>query len=68
MTPLLSFVEPSDTVLDALVDDQSARAFSYNDVGATRGVLPRGYRHAHQVTELGHGEDVFHRAVDGLRH
>lgn len=67
MSPLLSVIEPSPAVLDALLRDQSERAFSYREVGGTRTALPAGYRHARQVVELGRGEAVFARAVDGLR-
>ena len=39
---------------------------TYSEVGASLGVMPPGYRHAHDVGELGVG--LFDRAVDGLRH
>lgn len=65
--PLFSFVKPSTAALSALVRQQREERLSYSQVGATRADLPAGYRHVRQVTELGRGEGVFRRAVEGLR-
>ncbi len=58
---------PSPARLDALVRKQETAALTYPDVGATSGQLPRGYRHGRQRVELGHGDEVFVRAAEGLR-
>ena len=42
--------------------------FSYEEVGATRELLPAGYRVDRCSIELGRGRAVFDRGADGLRH
>jgi uncharacterized protein (UPF0548 family) len=42
-------------------------AVTYDEVGATRGAMPGGYRHDEHVVALGQGPAVFDRAVEGLR-
>ncbi len=64
---MFSVLAPSPSVLDAILGEQRGQEFSYPDVGATRGPLPQGYRHARHVVELGNGERRFLRAVEGLR-
>lgn len=59
--------EPSPARLDALLDDQSGRSFSYPHVGATADALPKGYRRVRQTVDLGYGTAVFDRAAEGLR-
>ncbi len=59
--------EPSSSRLDALLEDQADRPFSYAEVGATRDALPKGYHHVRRSVPLGYGTAVFDRAVDGLR-
>ncbi len=63
-----SLSRPSSPTLEALLREQSRQPFSYREVGATAGsTVPDGYRHGHQFVELGHGEDVFERASEGLQ-
>jgi uncharacterized protein (UPF0548 family) len=64
---VFSVLRPSPAALEAILREQRDEAFTYPDVGATRGRLPGGYRHGRQVVELGRGEDVFVRAAEGLR-
>lgn len=58
---------PSSSALDALLQDQRDKAFSYPEVGATRAGFPEGYRRVRQVVELGRGEAAFARGGHGLR-
>jgi uncharacterized protein (UPF0548 family) len=53
--------------LERVLTSQLAEAVTYDEVGATRGVMPGGYRHDRHVVEVGHGDVVFEHAVDGLR-
>jgi uncharacterized protein (UPF0548 family) len=48
--------------LHELLDRYSAAPFSYDEVGATQGELPAGYRHTRRVTRLGAGRLVFDEA------
>ncbi len=61
-----SLSEPDPAVLEPLLREQSVQPFSYPDVGATGGRRPKGYRHVRHEIELGHGDEVFERASDGL--
>jgi uncharacterized protein (UPF0548 family) len=58
---------PSDEDLDRVLSIQGSERLTYDEVGATRGPLPPGYRHDRHVAVLGQGDDVFGRATDGLR-
>jgi uncharacterized protein (UPF0548 family) len=58
---------PSEQELRAFVSAQSGLAFSYPDVGATRGTPPAGYTVDHNRVRLGSGRDAFERAVAALR-
>ena len=64
---MFSVLKPSSSTLDALLEDQRDKEFSYQEVGATRSAFPDGYRHLRRVIELGHGEPVFVGATEGLR-
>lgn len=64
---LFSLAKPRTAVLDALVEEPGGKSTTYSDVGGTRAGLPRGYHHVRQVVDLGRGEAVFQRAVEGLR-
>lgn len=44
----------------------AAAAFTYSEVGATSGELPRGYHHTRRSAPLGHGRDLFARAGDAV--
>ena len=48
--------------LDRLLGHYEPAAPTYSEVGATRGELPAGYRHAQRRTALGEGRPTFIRA------
>jgi uncharacterized protein (UPF0548 family) len=51
-----------------LVDALQAAQPTYIDLGATlAGGRPEGFNHDSYGTELGHGREVFQRAVEGLK-
>lgn len=58
---------PSGAQLDRLLAEQADAALTYDEVGATRGALPDGYRHDEHAIVLGTGDRVFERGVLGLR-
>jgi len=53
--------------LERILASQVGEAVTYRDVGATRGVMPNGYRQDRHEIGLGVGGGVFNRAVEGLR-
>ncbi len=53
--------------LAALTSDLASLAFSYPEVGATRGEFPTGYTHDRYEAELGEGDERFERAKLGLQ-
>ena len=58
---------PGHHDLERVLAEQCSAAVTYDEVGATRGALPGGYRHDRQEMDIGHGDEVFRRAADGLR-
>jgi uncharacterized protein (UPF0548 family) len=51
-----------------LVEDLESAEPTYSDIGATlAGKCPEGFHHDRYETELGHGAEVFQRAVRGLK-
>jgi uncharacterized protein (UPF0548 family) len=51
-----------------MVEDLEGAAPTYDDVGGTlAGTRPDGFHHDRSGTSLGHGPDVFQRAVTGLK-
>src|SRR5688572_31519562 len=58
---------PSLKDLDRVLAAQAGEPLTYRDVGATRGVMPEGYRHDRHEVVIGAGASVFDRAVEGLR-
>lgn len=58
---------PDDTAILRFLDGQRHQSFSYPDVGATRAVLPAGYRIDRNRIKLGEGPETFAKAVDALR-
>jgi uncharacterized protein (UPF0548 family) len=48
--------------LHRLLSDYAAEPFSYDEVGATQGELPAGYRQTRRVRRLGAGKSVFDQA------
>ena len=59
--------EPSDEVVRQFLASQSKEPFTYSDVGASAQTPPSGFFVDHNRLELGHGLDVYERAVNGLR-
>jgi uncharacterized protein (UPF0548 family) len=58
---------PDREDLDRLLESLRQAPLTYAEVGATRGVMPEGYRHDEYVMILGQGDGLFARAVEGLR-
>lgn len=58
---------PSLKDLERVLAAQAGEPVTYREVGATRGVLPEGYRHDRHKVVVGAGAGVFDRAVEGLR-
>ncbi|HEX9034297.1 MAG TPA: DUF1990 domain-containing protein [Streptosporangiaceae bacterium] len=59
---------PGPESVAAVVADQSARGFSYREVGATAGRLPAGYRHDQWSADLGpFSPEAFDAAAETLR-
>ena len=61
------FRRPEVVDLERVRSAQAPLEVTYGEVGATRGPLPGGYRHDRHAVELGEGDDVFRRAIQGLR-
>jgi uncharacterized protein (UPF0548 family) len=61
----LSKPEPDE--IRAFLSAQKDQPFSYEQVGASRGRLPRGYTTDHNRIRLGDGPEVFGRAVEAIR-
>jgi uncharacterized protein (UPF0548 family) len=59
--------QPDQTFIRRFLAAQEGRAFSYREVGATRGAAPTGYAVDHNRLRLGQGREVFARAVAALR-
>ena len=59
--------EPSAEQIREFIAAQQGLPFSYSEVGATRDKLPVGYTVDHNRTQLGHGANVYARAVAALR-
>jgi uncharacterized protein (UPF0548 family) len=57
---------PTVDDLERVLSEQRSERVTYAEVEATRGQLPSGYLHDRHVVELGAGEDVYRRAVQGL--
>lgn len=65
-TPVWSFTEPTPAILADFLAAQRDQAFSYAEVGASRGRPPAGYDYDDNQVQLGAGEAVFARAVRAL--
>jgi uncharacterized protein (UPF0548 family) len=59
--------KPSEQMIRAFLTRQEKAAFSYPEVGATRGAAPAGYDADHNRVELGQGAAVFAAACAALR-
>jgi uncharacterized protein (UPF0548 family) len=58
---------PSETAIDDFIHSLPHSTFSYPDVGATAGDIPRGYNCDRNRIALGTGDGVWNGAVDALR-
>ena len=59
---------PTNSELDRVLEQQVSAAVTYPEIGATvRGSRPEGYRHDSYDIDLGRGDQLFERAVLGLR-
>jgi uncharacterized protein (UPF0548 family) len=58
--------QPTVGDLERVLWEQASERVTYAAVRATQGRLPEGYRHDRHVVELGAGEDVYERSVQGL--
>jgi uncharacterized protein (UPF0548 family) len=65
---LLLLREPSDERVRRFLDAQRSLAFSYREVGASRGEAPAGYGVNHHRGRLGTGPQAFARAVEAMNH
>lgn len=64
---MFALTKPSTEQIQSFARSQKDLPFSYPEVGATRGSLPKGYNIDRNQIKLGNGEEVFNRAVDALR-
>ena len=59
--------KPREEFVRAFLAGQTGCAFSYAEVGASRGEAPRGYTVDHNRIQLGNGRECFERAVRAVR-
>jgi uncharacterized protein (UPF0548 family) len=65
--PVLSLIRPSETYVDALVQQRSVGGFTYDEVGSTEGALPVGWSHDEKSVTLGQGEITWNAAQTALK-
>lgn len=59
--------EPSDRTIATFIASQQGRPFSYEAVGATKGMLPDGYVVDRNRIQLGTGSTVYKFAIEALK-
>ena len=67
---MFTLTEPSSDDVARFIKSQSGLSFTYAEVGATRfdpGAAPRGFTLDHNRVRLGHGNEVYERAVLALK-
>jgi uncharacterized protein (UPF0548 family) len=67
---MFTLSEPSSDDVAKFIASQRNLPFTYADVGATRfdpAEAPRGFRLDHNRVQLGHGVEVYERAVEALK-
>jgi uncharacterized protein (UPF0548 family) len=64
---VLLLQEPSDAEIKNFLEGQRSLAFSYPEVGATRGTAPAGYGVNHHRGRLGTGPQAFEYAVEAMK-
>jgi uncharacterized protein (UPF0548 family) len=65
-SPLISVHKPTDAGIAEFLERQRAAAFTYREVGATRGDPPRGYAIDRHSAVLGSGEAAFQAARQAI--
>jgi uncharacterized protein (UPF0548 family) len=65
--PLFRFSAPSEDELRRFISKQRDSVFSYQEVGASAGAIPSGYKVDRNRIQLGRGEDTWQRAVRAIR-
>jgi len=63
---IFSLRRPSPVRIHSALSAATAEEPSYDGVGTTAATMPRGYRQARYQLHLGHGPDVFARALTAL--
>ncbi len=63
---MLYLYEPQPCVIRQFLSSQLAKPFSYDEVGATAGLLPEGYAINHRQEVLGRGAAIFDAACGAL--
>jgi len=58
---------PDERVISRFLDSQRRLPFTYREVGASRGIAPADYNVDHNRVRLGHGPEIFTKAVDAVR-
>jgi uncharacterized protein (UPF0548 family) len=64
---VLSLRAPTEAQRSHFLARQRQSPFTYEEVGASLGELPEGYRHSRSSIVLGTGDAVFARGKDGIR-
>lgn len=64
---MFRITEPSDEDVAKFISSQRNSEFTYAAVGATNTTPPAGFRVDHNRIQLGHGEEVYKRAVEALK-
>lgn len=57
---------PTEQQIRTTLECQQMKDFSYPEVGASRGPLPRGYRVLRNRADLGRGSETFARAMESV--
>lgn len=65
---MFTLTEPSAHDVAAFISRQANQSFSYAEVGATQANAPAGYTVDHNRVQLGHGAEIYQRAVKALQH
>ncbi|MEN0004479.1 MAG: DUF1990 domain-containing protein [Bacteroidota bacterium] len=59
---IVAINKPSEDVFNQFLQQQEVAGYTYPEVGATRGHLPKGYTHDKAEIYLGQGEECWERA------
>lgn len=65
---MFTLTEPSAHDVAAFISRQANQSFSYVEVGTTQANAPAGYTVDHNRVQLGHGAEIYQRAVKALQH